>query len=115
MRKAGSIVALIAGILSIFATVGTVFFGTFIAPMVGESMDTIGFFFGGLCASAAVIVLASIMMSTQKKWPGLALMLTCIAGCIFNWGGGFVSLCLVFALIGGIMALFDRKPVNRPS
>jgi hypothetical protein len=114
MRKAGGIVALIAGIFAVLATLGSAYAQMFVFPAAieGYTGDPLGIAIGGLFISAIVIVLAAIILGTRNPWPGLILIVFSITGIAGNWGGGFVAICLALAVIGGILTLFERKPAT---
>lgn len=108
MRKAGGIIALIAGIFGIFAALATLFIGGMGGAFEAEGADTvIGLGWGGVFFSFLVIILGAVCMGAKSKIPGILLILSSIAGAIL--GGGLVMIFMALALIGGILALFDDK------
>lgn len=110
MHKAGGIVSLISGILSIFALIFTMFFSA--ANAVFGDVDAAtegsaagGYLLGGLFVIAVVLILSIIILNTLTRWPGIVMAIVCVLAILFNWAGGFVSTCLAFALIGALMSL----------
>lgn len=105
MRKAGGIIALIAGIFAVFAALVTGFVGGLGAAFEAEGANlVISLFWGGLFTSFAVIVLGAVAMNASGRAPGVLLIAVALVGAII--GGTFVAICMVLALIGGILALF---------
>lgn len=101
MRKAGGIVALIGGVCCVLGGIGA----TLMLPT-----REMGFLYlvGGTIMAFFVIVPAALIVYTGGPLQPLVLIATCLIGIWFGIGGGFVTVSLVFALIGGIMALFQR-------
>jgi hypothetical protein len=111
MKKAGGIIALVAGIFSIFAAGITLFMGGLGGAMGGEGAETvIGLGWGGVLFSFLTIVLAAICMGAESKWPGVLLIITAILGAVL--GGTLVAIFMALALVGGIMALFGGKKLK---
>jgi hypothetical protein len=105
MRKAGGIIALIAGIFGIFAAGATLLLGGMGGALEAEGSDmVIGLGWGGVVFSFAVIVLGATTMNAQSRFPAILLILTSIVGAVL--GGSLVALFMVLALIAGILALF---------
>lgn len=116
MHKAGGIIALIAGILAIPALIFTAFF-TIGDAVVNSNTDTAydagysagtalaGYLIGGVFSIAVVVVLSIIILNTRTRWPGIVMAIVALLAIIFNWAGGFVSVCLAFALLGALMSL----------
>jgi len=108
MRKAGGIIALIAGIFGIFAAIATLFVGGMGAAFEAEGADTVvGLGWGGVVFSFLVIILGAVCMGAKSKIPGVLLIIASIFGAVL--GGTLVALFMVLALIGGILALFGEK------
>lgn len=117
MHKAGGIIALIAGIFSIFALIFTVFFSAADAVLseaenaAAEAGYTLGGqLVGGVTMIAVVLILSIIILNTRTRWPGIVLALTCFLAIGLNSAGGIVSACLAFALLGGLMSLNLGRP-----
>ena len=108
MRKAGGIIALIAGIFGIFAAIATLFIGGMGGAFEAEGADTaVGLGWGGVIFSFLVIILGAVCMGAKSKIPGVLLIIASIFGAVL--GGTLVALFMVLALIGGILALFEGK------
>lgn len=109
MRKAGGIIALIAGIFGIFAAGATLFVGGIGGAVEADNANTvIGLGWGGVLFSFLVIVLGAVSMNARSKKPGLLLILAALFGAVL--GGTLVAIFMALAFIGGILALFGDKP-----
>lgn len=103
MRKSGGIIALIAGIFAVIAAIFTLMVGGVGGAFDAEGANTIiGLGFGGLVFSFLTIILGAVCMGVDSKIPGILLIICSIFGAIL--GGTFVAICMVLALIGGILA-----------
>lgn len=111
MHRAGGIIALIAGILSVFSLIFTFFFNAADAVFAGadNAEATAGYLVGGFFVISAVIVLSIIILNTRGRVPAIMLSVICILALFYNWTGGFVSVNLAFALLGGLFALVPAK------
>lgn len=108
MKKAGGIVALIAGIFGTLAALFTIFFGGISTAFEVEGSQLIvALGWGGLFFSFLTIVLAAVAMNSKSKTPGIFLIISAIAGAVL--GGTFVAICMALALIGGVLALFGKE------
>lgn len=108
MHKAGGIVALIAGLFCIAATFFVSLFSAAM-PVLGSDSDpkrAVTYFIGGVLVSIIVIALSAIILGTRNRIPSVILIAFSVVAISQNWGSGFVTICLVFAIVGGIMALF---------
>lgn len=109
MRIAGGVVAIIAGVFSVFAAGATLFIGGVGGAFESEGAATvIGLGWGGVVASFLTIVLGAVALGAKNRIPGFLLILTAITGAIF--GGTFVAVFMVLALLGGILATLARRP-----
>ena len=107
MRKAGGIIALVAGILSVFAAIFTLFVGGIGGALEAEGAETvIGLGWGGVFFSFMVIVLGAVIIGRQGKFSCILLMVSAIAGAVL--GGTIVAIFMALALMGGIIAIFDK-------
>ena len=116
MQKAGGIIALISGIFGTLAAILTLFIGGVGSAFKADAASTVvGLGWGGIVFSFLVIILGAIAMGASSRIPGILLILSSIAGAVL--GGTFVAVCLVLALIGGILATFGVKkaPVAVPA
>jgi len=108
MQKAGGIIGLIAGILSIFAAMFTLLVGGMGSAFKANDADLLlGLGWGGVITSFLVIVLSAVAMGSKTKKPGALLIVTSITGAII--GGTFVAIFMALALIGGILATIGTK------
>jgi hypothetical protein len=109
MKKAGGIIAIIAGIFGIFAAGATLLMGGVAAAVEAEGGNTvIGLGWGGVVFSFLAIVFGAIAMGAKTKKPGVLLIISSIAGAIL--GGTLVAIFMVLSLIGGILATIGTKP-----
>jgi hypothetical protein len=109
MQRAGGIIALIAGIFSIFAAFTTLLVGGLGSAVGAEGGDTvIGLGWGGVLFSMITMVLGVINIIGKTKRPGYWLIGCSILGMIL--GGTFVAIFMVLALVGGIMAAVGGQP-----
>lgn len=108
MRKAGGIVALIAGIFGVLAAGVTLFMGGLAGALEAEGANTVvGLGWGGVLFSFLTIVFAAICMGSESKWPGVILIITAILGAVL--GGTLVAIFMALSLLGGVLALFGGK------
>ena len=108
MKKAGAIIAIIAGIFGIFAAVTTLFVGGVGGAVEAEGANTVvGLGWGGVLFSFLAIIFGAIGMSATSKKPGVLLILSSIAGAIL--GGTFVAIFMVLSLVGGILMMMGVK------
>ncbi len=123
MKKSGGIITLVAGILGTIAALFTLLAGGMVAGLEGASASLgntavdnsassqIGTFaLLGLLASFITIILGAISMGAKTKKPSIAVMICAIVGAIT--GGTFVAVCMVLALIGGLLAFLGTKPIK---
>tara|TARA_B100000378_G_scaffold54543_2_gene40258 strand:+ start:6607 stop:6984 length:378 start_codon:yes stop_codon:yes gene_type:complete len=111
MRKAGGIIALIAGIFGIFAAGATLLLGGISSVSGAEHAGTVvGLGWGGVGFSFLTIVLGAVAMGAKSPLPGVLLILCALAGAVL--GGTLVAIFMALALIGGILALFGNKKSN---
>ncbi len=104
MKKAGGIIALIAGIFAVFAAGFTLFVGGVGSAFNAEDAGTVvGLGWGGVAFSFLTIVLGAIAMGAKGKIPGALIIICAIGGAIF--GGTIVAVFMALALIGGILAV----------
>lgn len=102
MRKAGGIIALIAGIFGVIAAIVTLVIGGVGSALNGEGASTvIGLGWGGVLFSFLTIILGAIALGVHSRVPGILLIIVTIAGAIL--GGTIVAVFMVLALIGGIL------------
>jgi len=110
MKKAGGIIALIAGIFGViaaFITLGIGGMGSALEAKDAHVVVNLGW--GGVVFSFLTIVLGAVCMNATSRWPGVILIVCAIAGAIL--GGTLVAIFMALALIGGILALFGKRPI----
>ncbi len=108
MKKAGGIIALIAGIFGVIAAIVTLFVGGIGSAFGGEGAETvIGLGWGGILFSFLVIIFGAISIGSKGKVPGILLIVSAIAGAIL--GGTFVAVFMVLALIAGILTVIGKR------
>lgn len=108
MRIAGGAVALIAGIFGFIAAIATLFFGGVGAAFSAEGADTVlRFGWGGIAFSFLVIVYGACVLGSKGRWAGYLLIVSAVGGWFL--GGLLVGICMVLALIGGVLSLFQTR------
>ena len=108
MKKAGGIIAIIAGVFGIFAAGATLFIGGLGGAFEAEGSTTVvGLGWGGVVFSFLAIVFGAICMGAKSKTPGILLTLISIFGAVL--GGTLVAVFMVLAFIGGILATIGTK------
>jgi len=108
MKKAGGIIALIAGIFGVIAAIFTLTIGGVASAFEASGSETVvGLGWGGLIFSFITIILGAVAMSAKSKVPGILLIICSIAGAIL--GGTFVAVFMILALVGGILAVIGKK------
>ena len=109
MRKAGGIVALIAGIFGVLAAVVTLGVGGIGSALETKNAQTVVWLgWGGIAFSFLTIVLGALCMSATSRTPGYLLLLSSIAGAIL--GGTLVAICMALAFVGGLLAALSANP-----
>jgi hypothetical protein len=108
MRKAGGIIALIAGIFGVISAGVTLLVGGIGGAFEAEGASTvIGLGWGGVAFSFLTIVLGAICIGANSRIPGLLLIVSSILGAIL--GGTLVAVFMALALVGGVLALLGKK------
>lgn len=108
MKKAGGIIALVAGILGTIAAIATLLMGGLGAAFKAEGANTIvGLGWGGILFSFLTIILGAIAIGAKSRIVGILLIVSSILGGIL--GGTFVAVFMVLALVGGILATIGTK------
>lgn len=112
MGKAGGIVGLIAGIFAVIAALITLTVGGMGAAFNASGTNTVvGFGWGGLIASFLVIAFGAVAIFMPSVGAFGLLFLSLVGAVI---GGTFVAVCLVLALLGGVLAALGAKsPVGK--
>lgn len=109
MRKAGGIIALVAGIFGILAAGFTLLIGgAGSAFKANNAQLVVGLGWGGVLFSFIVIVLAAVAMNSNSRTPGMLLVIASIGGAIL--GGTFVAIFMLLAFVGGVLASLGGAP-----
>jgi len=109
MKLAGGIIAIVAGIFAVVAAGITLFIGGIGSVAHADSASTVvGLGWGGVVFSFLVIILGAVTLSTQSKVPGILLMIASLFGAVL--GGTLVAIFMVLSFIGGLLALFGKRP-----
>ena len=108
MKKAGGIIAIIAGVFGVLAAGMTLFLGGMGAALEAEGSGTVvGLGWGGVFFSFATIVLGAVALGARSRLPGILLIACALLGAIL--GGTLVAVFMVLALVGGILAVLGTK------
>lgn len=108
MRIAGGVIALIAGIFGFIAAIATLFLGGVGAAFSADGADTVlRFGWGGIAFSFLVIVYGACTLGSKGRWAGYLLVVSAVGGWFL--GGLLVGICMVLALIGGVLSLFQPR------
>ncbi|GAB9242114.1 hypothetical protein [Bradyrhizobium diazoefficiens] len=103
MRKAGGIIALVAGIFGVLAAGFTLLVGGVGSAFKADNAQmVVGLGWGGVVFSFIVIVLGAVAMGSNSRIPGMLLVIASIAGAIL--GGTFVAIFMLLAFVGGVLA-----------
>ncbi len=114
MKKAGGIIALIAGIFGVLAAGATLLLGGIGGAVAAEGAETvIGLGWGGILFSFLVIILGAVAMSGTSRVPGVLLIIAALLGAVL--GGTLVALFMALALMGGILALIGGGKKKTPT
>jgi len=104
MRKAGGIIALIAGIFGTIAALVTLMIGGIGKAFQAHQAEMVLWLgVGGLVFAFLTIILAAIAMNAAGRLPGMLLILSALAGAVL--GGTLVAVCMVLTLAGGVLAV----------
>ena len=104
MKKAGGIIALIAGVLGLFAAGATLMIGGLGAAFEADGANTIvGLGWGGVFFCFLTIIFGTVAIGAKNKTPGVLLVISSILGAVL--GGTLVAIFMALALIGGILAI----------
>lgn len=104
MKRAGAIIALIAGLLGIFTAFITLTIGGIGSAFGGAGADTIiGFGWAGIFLTLFLIVFAVVAIYSSSKLPSIAIIILSLVSSIA--AGTFVAIFMLLSLIGGILAL----------
>jgi len=108
MQKTGGIIGLIAGIFGVLAAALTLAVGGMGSAFHAHGASTVvGLGWGGILFSFLCIIFGAVAMGSESRISGALLTLCAIAGAIF--GGTLVAVCMVLALVGGVLATMGAK------
>jgi hypothetical protein len=109
MQKAGGIIALIAGVLGVFAALLTLFVGGVgTAFQVNNAKLVVWLGWGGLLFSFLTIILGAVCISARSRMPAAFLIFAALGGVAL--GGTAVAVFMALALVGGVLAVFAARP-----
>jgi hypothetical protein len=112
MKKAGGIIALIAGLFGTIMAFVTLAFGGVGSALGGEGAETvIGLGWAGVFLTFAIIVFAVIAMFAKSKFPGIAIIVLSLITVIA--GGTLVAIFMVLSLVGGILTVVGTAKEKR--
>ena len=108
MRKAGAIMALLAGITGVISTIFALLFGDIDAPDEAGTKDMlINTEWGGLIFSFLIIVLGAIVLGVNSSLVAVLLIVCAIAGAIL--ADSVVAICMVLAIVAGFLAIYPQQ------
>jgi hypothetical protein len=108
MQKSGGIIGLIVGIFGVLAAAITPLLGGMGSAFHAQGASTVvNLGWGGILFSFLCIIFGAVSMGSESRIPGALLTLCAIAGAIL--GGTLVAVCMVLALVGGILATMGAK------
>jgi hypothetical protein len=114
MRKAGGIIALIAGIFGIFAAGITLMVGGIgSAAQADGARMVVGLGWGGVGFSFLVIILGAVAMGSNSRVPGMLLIVASLLGAVL--GGTLVAIFMVLAFVGGVLATIGARSTSAQS
>lgn len=108
MQKAGAIIALIAGVFGVVASVPTIIIGG-LGSLLGflSTAALINLAWGSILVSFLIIILAAISLYSTGMLPGVLLCLCAILGVVF--GGYLVAAFMLLALTGGVISAIGAR------
>ncbi len=108
MRKAGGVTAMVAGIFGVIAGVVTLLIGGVGSAVEVEGAGVvIGLGWGGVLFSFATIVLGAVSLGVRRQLLGVLLIACAVLGAVF--GGTFVAVFMILALVGGVLVLVGAR------
>ena len=112
MKKAGGILGIIGGVFGVFAALVTLFIGGVGGAFQASGAGTvIGLGWGGLAFALLAILFGAVSLGARSRTAGVLLTLSALGGAVL--GGTLVAVCMVLALVGGILASLGAKPAPR--
>lgn len=106
MHKTGGWIVLIAGFCAIGAALLATSLSVVDTTPGGRFSNPTGNLFGGITIAAILIIAGVIILNTRSRVP--AILLLAFNAFLFYFGlpDGLVTICLAFATLGGLFALF---------
>lgn len=112
MRKAGGIIAIIAGVFGVLAAFITLMVGELGSAFEANGADQVVWLgWGGVVFSFATVALGAVCVQARSALPGVLLITASIAGVVL--GGTLVALFMILSLVGGLLATFGGMSDNR--
>ena len=112
MKKAGGILGIIGGVFGVFAALVTLFIGGVGGAFQASGAGTvIGLGWGGLAFALLAILFGAVSLGARSRTAGVLLTLSALGGAVL--GGTLVAVCMVLALVGGILVSLGAKPAPR--
>lgn len=108
MKKAGGIIAMIAGVFAVISAGLTLIIGGLSSALHSDGASTVvGLGWGGVIFSFATIVLGALALGAKTKTTGWLLVAAAVVGAIL--GGTLVAVFMVLALIAGVLVVVGTK------
>ena len=113
MRQAGGIIAIIAGTLAVLAAGFTLAVGGLGSALEVDGAGTavmrgLG---GALFSLLAIALGAAVLLAVETRLVAVLMILCAVGGAVL--GGNAVATFMIPVLIGGVLALFDKKKPAR--
>jgi hypothetical protein len=112
MRKSGGIIAIIAGIMGIIASIATFIFGSIVVATGGEHANIVStMVWNGILCSFLSIILGAICLNAKRRLVGILLIISSLCGMGLLTGtstGIFIQLCMLLSLVGGFLAAIGK-------
>lgn len=107
MKKAGGILAIIAGLLGLLAGFATLFLGGLGSAFSASGAEAVvSFGWGGIVFSLLVLIYGAIAFSKPRA-GALGIVLSAVAGIVL--GGTLVAILMALALVAGIMCSLAKS------
>jgi hypothetical protein len=113
MRKAGALLALLAGLYGVLAAIITLIVLGGIGSSASVDPKGVSLGWAGLVLSCLIIILGAICVRTTSQRPVFLLLLCAFTGAVIS--ETLVSLCMASAFFSGLMATRGRFSIPLPS
>jgi hypothetical protein len=113
MRKAGALLALLAGLYGALAAIITLIVLGGIGASASVDLRGVSLGWVGLALSFLIIILGAICIRTTSQRPVFLLLLCALAGAAIS--ETLVSLCMASAFFSGLLATRGRFSIPLPS